>query len=151
MSALHTFCQEVVEDLESGQAVSHEAFGFPSIEVIIQLVTSIISAIRACRQPPVTPPVTPPVRPPVTPPAPVAAIEEEGTRLHDMAVRAWNENTAEYDGWEFKNAVRQALKTSAEHGHRSRKRDAVRTVTSLFNRARRATPEVLEAVAGEVA
>lgn len=139
MSALHTFCQEVVEDLEAGQAVSDEVFGFPSIDVIIQLVTSIISAIRACRQPS-----------PVSPPGPVSAIENEGTRLHDLAVRAWNENTAEYDGWEFKNAVRQALKTSAERGHRNRKRDAVRTVTSLFNRARRVTPEVLEAVAGEV-
>ena len=143
MSALRTFCQEVVADLEAGQAVSQEAFGFPSIDVIIQLVTSIISALRACRQPA-------PVTPPVTPPAPVSATEEEGTRLHDMSVRAWNENTAEYDGWEYKNAVRQALKTSAEHGHKERKRDAVRTVTSLFNRARRSTPEVLEAVASEV-
>ena len=140
MSALRMFCQEVVEDLESGRAVSSDAFGFPSIDVIIQLVTSIISAIRACRQP---------APAPNNPPVPVST-EDEGVRLHDMSVRAWNENTAEYDGWEYKNAVRHALKTSTERGHKDRKRDAIRTVTSLFNRARRSTPETLLAVANEV-
>ena len=133
MSALRDFCQEVVEDLEAGQLVSDEAFGFPSIDIIIQLVTSIITAIRTCRQPP----------------APAGSTLTEGARLHDIAVRAWNEQTADYDGWEYKNAVRQALKASTERARRDRKRDAVRTVTSLFNRARRSNPLILEAVAAD--
>lgn len=134
MSALRDFCQEVVEDLETGELVSDEAFGFPSVDIIIQLVTSIITAIRSCRQPP----------------APAGGALTEGARLHDIAVRAWNQHTAEYDGWEYKNAVRQALKASTERGRRDRQRDAVRTVTSIFNRARRSNPLLLAAVAADV-
>lgn len=134
VSALQEFAEDVRQDLVEQQRAG--VFGIFDLTMIMGLITAIVQAVQLCKG-----------RTPTPSPSPTSVTESEGEQLHEIASKAWNPEQGEYDGWDYTHAVKVAKKKSDEQTNRRRKADAVKHVTAIFNRARRSTPERLEAIA----